>query len=125
MKKVLIGLIAAAMLLGSFAKAEEVDDIMMMNTEGKIEAAMAENKFYANLDTINASIAHLNKVQDSLQNVDDTRGVLSAIGQEVTVASATLERIVQDHDDQGAKELKNHLVKFSKQVDQIIKAQGL
>lgn len=128
MKKVLIGLIAAAMLLGSFAKAEEVDDIMMMNTEGKIEAAMAETKYFTMLEDIEASITRLNKIQDSLQNAEDSHGVIPAIGQEVTVASQKLEgfkNLHTDETDKEAKEVRSHLIRFTKQVEQIIKAQGL
>ena len=123
MKKVLILAIAAAMLLGSFAKAEEVSDWDREKEIGRIEAA--ENNYRDSLQDISDSIAHLNKAQDKLVNVEDTHGLLSAIGQEVTVSTSMLKEISSSYDIVGAYRLRDHLREFSKQVDSLIKSQGL
>lgn len=128
-KKVMLAL-AIVMVLGSInAMAEEVDEIHQMITEGKIQAAEAANRcmecdlhaygkldaaeLQMNLVTIKSQIAEMEKMQQELSDVENTRGVLSALGQTITMAEDIFKEIDQNNDLEKSRILV-------KDLDQII-----
>ncbi|XGC81245.1 hypothetical protein ACES2L_01960 [Bdellovibrio bacteriovorus] len=134
MKKKFMLAMAIVMLLGSVkALAEENDDIYNEIQNGKIEAAMAaqaeadaacldcdetnvQGKWDAaelnmNLIAIESQIKQLEKMQDELSDERDTRGLLSAIGQTITIAEQKKKEINQSLDLSESRQLTNELAK--------------
>lgn len=134
-KKVMLAL-AIVMVLGSVkAMAEEVDEIQRMITEGKIQAAEAANRCMEcelnvqgkwdaaeldmNLITIKSQITEMEKMQDELGDMENTRGVLSALGQTITTA----EEVRKEIDRSGDLDKSRRLVQELKKAISDFKAQ--
>ncbi|KHD88964.1 MAG: hypothetical protein OM95_05715 [Bdellovibrio sp. ArHS] len=140
MKKRILLAMAVIMVLGSVkAMAEEVDDISLMITEGKIQAAQAAAvrdgcmecgfnaqgkwdaaEFDMNLITIQTQIKEMEKMQDELNDVENTHGLMSALGQTITTAESVRKEIEQsvdlDKSRQLIKELNKSLREFKAQL---------
>ncbi|KYG69310.1 hypothetical protein AZI87_08940 [Bdellovibrio bacteriovorus] len=131
MKKRVLLAMAVIMVLGSVkAMAEEVDDISLMITEGKIaaaEAAAASDRclecemnipgkldaaeLNMNLITIETQIKEMEKMQDEISDMENTNGLMSALGQTITTAEAVRKEIDRSADLDKSRQLVGELTK--------------
>ncbi|WP_347359261.1 hypothetical protein [Bdellovibrio sp.] len=135
MKKKIVLAMAIIMVLGSVkAMAEEDHSI---NMEGKIQAAKADaserrdfemgfnqDKWDAaeldsNLIAIKSKIQELEGLQEELGDMEDTNGLLSALGQTITTATAIRKDIEKKSDLEKSRqlilELNNEINNFKNQ----------
>nr|BFD61703.1 hypothetical protein BdHM001_03840 [Bdellovibrio sp. HM001]BFD65514.1 hypothetical protein HAGR004_05360 [Bdellovibrio sp. HAGR004] len=125
MKKKIVLAMAVIMVLGSVKAMAE--DYHSINMEGKLQATEADaaerddfqmgfnqDKWDAaeldsNLMTINSKIQELEKLQDELSDMENTNGLLSAIGQTVTTATEIQKEIAKSSDLKKSRQLIQEL----------------
>lgn len=117
MKKAVIWMIAAMMLLGSLkvfaadvtagkldAVAQDVSESEIQSdiTDGKIQAAMIDMK----ISEIKDQITEVDALQESLDGVENSFGLIHGLGMESEQAKIDLARVT---DMASAKKLETHL----------------
>lgn len=108
MKKTIVLLIAAMMLLGAvkgMAATEQTDSITSEFSDGKLDAAEFDSRSH----DIDAQIEELGKIQDSLFDVQDSGGLIRDIGHTVFVAKEQLENIRRSSDLVKVRQLNSEL----------------
>ena len=125
MKKKIVLAMAVIMVLGSVKAMAE--DFHSINMEGKIQAAeadaaerrdfdmnFAQGKWDAaeldsNLVTIKSKIQEMERLQDELGDMENTNGLLSALGQTITTATEVRKEIEQTSDLEKSRQLIKEL----------------
>lgn len=125
MKKKIVLAMAVIMVLGSVKAMAE--DYHSINMEGKIQAAQADVAMRSELDIslaqgkwdaaeldsnlveIKSKIQELEKLQDELSDTENSNGLLSALGQAITVATEIQKEIADSSDLEKSRQLIQEL----------------